>query len=348
MDKILLPVETSPFFLSDFDRIGCVNIIRAQARAAGKDVTPWLIGQMANLQLKADLFNDNNPNLTVRYSNQKVFLKKYYQSDNRLPFWDRQTVLNLLIDTLCKGEYVCPSIDTRHLTDDASYGAYSRKADGLIYGVDKAKKEFYYIRFLPSNPVTLCVASFDEMIKAISEKENHRVEWDSMRLNPDYSFELDEVALCKDLFDFITPRDKFSPVQHMSTPLNGIDYMSAFRNYLCRVGIDCEYIDYRMFTSIYDFQTLECMRFKYLKDNGYITEETFDAFAAQLPNLSKQFLIGCLSYNQKHNAGILREVIGVYDQIVEIDLRLSEAMWRALKARIPVKEPEKFPFPYLV
>lgn len=185
------------FFLSDFDRIGCVNIIRAQARESGKDVTPWLIGQMANLQLKANLFDDNNPNLIVRYSKQKIILKKYFQSDNRLPFWDRQTVLDLHIDTLSKGEYVCPSIDTRHLTDDASCGAYSRIIDGMIYGVDKAKKEFYYIRFFPSNPVTLCVASFDEMIKAISEKESHRVEWDCMRLNPDYSFELDEIALCK-------------------------------------------------------------------------------------------------------------------------------------------------------
>ena len=348
MDKILLPVETSPFFLSDFDRIGCVNIIRAQARESGKDITPWLIGQMANLRFQTDLFGTNDTNLVELYSKQDIFLKKIFQSDNRMPCWDYENVLDLLIKAIDKGEYIHARMDAFHLKDDPGFGAYSCIVEGLIYGFDKTKKEFYYTRCLPSDPIVLCVASFDEMVKAISEREDHRVEWDSLRFNQDYSFELDEITLCSDLFDFITPRDKFSHVQHMSAPLGGIDYLRLFRSYICRLRVDHEYIDYRLFTSIYDFQTLECMRFKYLKGNGYITEDTFDAFAAQLPNLSKQFLIGCLSYNQKHNAGILSEIIGVYDQIVEIDLRLSEAMWRALKARIPVEEPEKFPFPYLV
>ncbi len=348
MDKMILPIETSSLFLSDYDRSGCINIILAQARVSGKDVTPWLIGHMANLQLKADLFETNDTSLVELYSDQKIFLKKIFQSDNRMPCWDYENILDLLIKAIGKGEYIHAKMDAFHLKDDLGFDAYSCIVEGIIYGFDKTKKEFYYIRCFPSDPIVFCVASFDEMVKAISEREDHRVQWDSLRFNLAYSFELNETALCKDLFDFITSRDKFSPVQHMSTPLNGIDYLSAFRDYLCRVGIDYEYIDYRMFSSIYDFQTLECMRFKYLKDNGYITEDTFDALAAQLPNLSKQFLVGFLSYNQKHNAGILKDVIGVYDQIVEIDLRLSEAMWRALKVRIPVEEPEKFPFPYLV
>lgn len=334
MNKILLPIDVSSPFISRFDRSICFNIARAQASAIGKDITPWLVGRLANLQFCAVSLDGDNMNPIDWYLSPKLFYKKTFHTDDRMPHWNNRVIRDMLIQSIQRGEYIQTTFNTYYLEDDLSYGAYSRFVEVLIYGYDDTKKEFYYIRPFFSNPFSLCSVSYDKIVKAICEKDDHQIVLDSLRFNTGFVFELDEKALCRDLFNFITPRDKFSPVQQVSTPLYGVDYLKEFRKYLCRMGIDREYIDRDMFSVFCDFQTMMCMRYKYLKENGYLLEETYDAYYVQLPKLSKQFLDGCFSYNQKHNADVIKEIIGVYDQIVEIDLCLSRYMWRLLRDRI--------------
>ncbi len=346
MDKRILPIETSPLLISDFDHSEVTGVILAQAKAFGKDVTPWLCGQMANFRLKTDLFGKRDTDYPEWCSEQKIIFKYSFQSDTRMPFWNSVSVQDMLIESICRDEYLCAVMNAGHLSSDAGYGTFSRNIRVLIYGFDRTKKEFYYARFFPSAPITLCVASFEEAVKAISEREDHRVEWDGIRFNPEFAYELDETDLCRDLFDFITPRDKYTPIQHVSTPFNGIDYLGFFRMYLCRMGVDHEYIDRGLFASIYDYQSLLCIRLKYMKENGILPADSVDPHIMQLQQLSGAFLTGCVSYNREHNENTLKQIIVDYDQIADIDLRVSEEMWRALKARVPVYEPEIYPFPW--
>ena len=335
MSKIILPIEENPLFLSRYESSVYFCVIQAQAKKFGKDISPWLAGQMANFHHSTSfLWEFDTIKKMDWYANQKLFFKKLYQFDNRMPGWNRQEIQDLLIRSIQQGKYIHSKMNTFFLPEDVSYQNFHRTVECLLYGVDIDKKEFYYIRFFPSQPISLCFASFDNVMNAICEKADHQILLDILQFNEEFVFQLDEKALYNDLYDFLHATRQYPSMKPNQVIRYGIASFKDFRDYLADVGLYYEYIDRKYVTSFFDFQTITAIRFRYLQENGYLSAENADFDHSQLPILSKRFLTDCIDFNQTQNGKILKKIIESFDRIFEIDVRLSQVMYDSMKIKL--------------
>lgn len=338
MSKVVLPIKEEALFLSMYESSVYFSVIQAQAERMGRDITPWLVGLMANYYHCPNfLWEFDTIKRTDWYVKQELFHKKHYQYDDRMPGWDCEEIQNLLICSLKRGRYIHTKMDTFYLPDDASYQAYHRTVECLLYGFDSDRKELYFIRFFPSQPITLCVASFNAVVNAICKKENHYILLDILEFNMDFPFRLDEEALHNDLYDFLHSTRQSPRMTPGYKIVYGLKSLDSFRTYLCEVGVYYEYIDQKNITSFYDFQTITHIRYRYLKDNGYLLTDIYDSNDSQLLVLSKQFLSDCIAFNQIQSKTILKQILEAYDKIVDIDIVLSQIMFDSLKKHMRLK-----------
>lgn len=336
--KVILPIEKTPLFLSRYESAICFSIIQAQAKKAGKDITPWLAGQMANVHHSTSFMwqFDTIKNMNW-YADKKLFDKQSFLYDDRMPTWNRSEIIELLLQSLNRQKYIHTKINTFYVPDDVSYLSYSRNVECLIYGFDTEKETIYYARFFPDNPLTLCNISFETMLNAICEKEDHKIMLDILEFNPEFSFELNEKALSHDLYDFLNSTRQFVPMIPNREIRYGMDSLNQFRVYLTRIGVYQEFIDRKYVTFFYDFQTITGIRYQYLKESGYLSSGQDSLTAKRLQELSDCFLASCIEFNQTQNMELLKQIIKIFDEIIEIDTQLSKIMLEALKQAIKPK-----------
>ena len=335
MSKVILPIEEKPLFLSRYESSVYFSVIQAQANKHEKDITPWLAGLMANYQHSTRFRWEYD---TIKrmdwYANQKLFFKKFYRYDNRMPALNGLEIKNLLIHSLRQGKYVHLQMNTFFLPNDVSYQAYHRAVECLLYGFDDDNQEFYFIRFFPSKPITLCTASFDDVLNAVCKKEDHQIILDILQFNEDFTFRLDEKTLYNDLYDFLHSTRQIPQMTPNCDIQYGVESLNRFRDYISKIGVYYEYMDRKYFSSFYDFQTIIYIRYRYLKENGYLLTDNSDQQESKLPILSKQFLMDCITFNQTQNGKLLKEIIRIFNEIAEIDIHLSQIMLNSLRRHI--------------
>ena len=332
--KTVLPIKPEPLYVSRYESAVITGVIQANAENAGKDISPWLSGLMANYHHSTgflwqfDTIKDMN-----WYSGQKLFKKFSYLFDDRMSGWSRNDIISLIRKSVASGQYVHAKADTFFLSGDLAYRSVHRNVECLIYGFDEADNSVFCARFKPTAPVYLFKAGIDDIGDAIISKEDHRIPLDILEFNSEFQFTLDEKTLHNDLYDFLHSTKRNRPLIQDCKIFYGIEALKRFHEYLSLVGEYYDQIDPKYYTSFLDFQTAAVIRTGYLYKSGYLTDENLLEDAARLESAKGSFLRCCKEYNSSKECRMLTSVINLFDEIVDIDIKLAESTVKAIKKK---------------
>ena len=332
--KTVLPIKTDPLFVSRYESAVIIGVIQAQADKAEIDITPWLSGLMANYHHSTgflwqfDTIKDMN-----WYSGQKLFKKFSYLFDDRMPGWSRNDIISLIRKSVASGQYVHAKADTFFLPGDLACRSVHRNVECLIYGFDEADNSVFCARFKPTAPVYLFKAGIDDIGDAIISKEDHRIPLDILEFNSEFQFTLDEKTLHNDLYDFLHSTKRNRPLIQDCKIFYGIVALKRFREYLSLVGEYYDQIDPKYYTSFLDFQTAAVIRTGYLYKSGCLTDENLLEDATRLESAKGSFLRSCKEYNSSKECRMLTSVINLFDEIVDIDVKLAESTVKAFQTK---------------
>ena len=332
--KTVLPIKPEPLFVSRYESAVITGVIQANAENAGKDISPWLSGLMANYHHSTgflwqfDTIKDMN-----WYSGQKLFKRFSYLYDDRMPGWKRDEISSLIRNSVSSGQYVHTKADTFYLPGDSAYKAIHRNVECLIYGFDEEDSSVFCARFMRTSPIYLFKVGIDDIVDAIALKEDHRITLDVLEFNFEFRFTLDEKTLHNDLYDFLHSTRRYKPMIPDCRIFYGLEALNKYRDYLSLVGEYYDRIDWKYYTSFLDFQTAAVIRTGYLYKSGYLTDENLLEDAARLESAKGIFLRSCKEYNSSKECRMLTSVINLFDEIVDIDVKLAASTVKAIKKK---------------
>ena len=328
--KVILPMEKYPMFLSRYESAVYFSVIQAQ----GKEILPWLSCQMLNCHCSNDFVwrFDTIKNMSW-YADAGVFFRKRYLYDCHIPGWSRSEILDMLTGALERGQYVHTKLNPRFLPDDESFQSFSRDTEALIYGYDSEEKRFFFLRFLPDRGMTECSAAFDELIKALCEKEDGKAVFDLLKFNEAFPFRLNAKELYNGIYDFLHSTRQSAPLLATDRVDRGVVCLQKFGTYLTQVGVYYEYIDRKYYTAFYDFQVAMGIRYEHLCEIGIIPKRP-DTVLEAFRTTAEDFLLCCERYNRDREPSALPAILCHFDALLDRDISFSQEMLDALKLHL--------------
>lgn len=327
MSKVVLPIKKKPLFISRYESAACFSIIEAQE----KNIIPWLANQMANYHHSKSFAGEFDTLKSMSwYVKEKLFFRQIYLYDRHIPGWKESDIIELIIDSINQRKYIHTKLNTFYLSDDESFQAFHRNIDCLVYGYDD-QRNLYCIRFLPGKgPVEIYVA-IDDFINALCYKEDWKVQFEILKFNCDFEFQLNMPKLYNDIYDFLNSTRENSVLIQNIPFYYGIEAFAKLREYFTQVGGFYERIERNYYTSFYDFQVAMYTRCEYLKTIGIVKNDWFDQIVLDLKDVSEKFLHNCEEYNKGSKNSMLATIIKQFDQLVEWDIVVSSEMLKGLK-----------------
>ena len=330
--KKILPVETNPLFISSFETSVYFSIIKAQAELNKKDITPWLICQMANYRFNCnslrqfDIIKNEN-----WYAGIKLFFKRDYLFDVRIPGWDKSKIREIIQLSIDNKRYVHIKADAYYLKSDPAYKLIHIDVDCLIYGYDSEKELFYYLQHRYNNPLVFYESSISEMTEAACSRNCFRVNIDTLIYNRDFDFSFSEKTLYNSIYDFLNSTKQLINVVPDNKEYYGLEAFEKLRDYLKSIANYNDFLDWKVYSTFYDFQLASIYRCKFFLNNNYIADSKIAREVLYLSEISDTFLNKCKKYNFERNVHELAEIIELFDLIVNSDVLISKTILKTIK-----------------
>ena len=184
-----------------------------------------------------------------------------------------------------------------------------------------------------TSPIYLFKVGIDDIVDAIALKEDHLIALDVLEFNSEFRFILDEKSLHNDLYYCLHSTRRHKPMIPDCRIFYGLEALNKYRDYLSLVGEYYDRIDWKYYTSFIDYQTAAVIRTGYRYKSGCLTDENLLEDAARLESAKGIFLRSCKEYNSSKECRMLASVINLFDEIVDIDVKLAESTVKAIKKK---------------
>lgn len=304
---------------------------------------PWIYGKYINccchkksfthcIGSHGRFFTKDNAMLMQKFK----FDKSIFENSN----WNFVEFVKNMIDHQW---YVLGDFDEYYIRVKDAYKNCHFRHWAFIYGYDDIAETFLTIGYTRGGKYRKYVMSFEEYNNAIKvafdqesdkyvKKHIDRIEFYAVKINPQYSFQLNLNDIYIGISDYLQSRDSYD---NNEEDFYGIDCERKFSEYLLNIPKDDKIIDIRFSRLFMELKNIMLHRLKYLSSTSIISEDLVLQYET-IANKQNVVHMLCIKYNITHNEQLLNNISDILSEVICLEQKIlpkvNENIYKVLKS----------------
>lgn len=291
-----------------------------------QDKIPWVYGKYINCYYnpqEEDCFNHCMSAGGRFFINDGVLLGQKFIFDISILSLKLINFIDWVRNFINNRWYVMCYVDEYYIEAKYAYEQYHFRHTVLIYGYDK--EAFLAIGYNKDRKYTKFQITFEEFEKALNvnfdkryEKYYHRnidkVEFDIVKINPEYDFKLNLKELYISLSDYINSVDSFNSKD--TNRVYGIECERVFQDYINNTLNEKIYLDMRYSRLFMELKEIMMRRLEYLAQIKAIPPDYLDTYSLIAKDQASVHML-FMKYNVTKQDDIIKKINAKIDYIIE-------------------------------